>query len=234
VMAGVDPTDPASVEGGERIKSDYVSALDAGALKGAKIGVARKFFGILPQVDKLLEEAIAAMIKAGAVMSDPADLPSHGKYSDAEEAVLLYEFKADLNKYLAGLGPSAPVKSLAAAIEFNEKHKAREMPFFGQELFLKAEAKGPLTEQGYLDALALNRKLGREEGIDAVMDKFQLDAVIAPTTGPAQLTDLLYGDRDTGGCTTPAAIAGYPHITAPMGLVDGLPVGISFFGRAWS
>ncbi len=233
-MAGTDADDVATAEAAGKIAPDYRKFLDANAFKGAKIGVARKFFGILPQVDQLMEDAIAAMKSAGAVMSDPADLPSHGKYSDSEEIVLLYEFKADLNKYLAWLGASAPVKSLAGIIAFNEKNKRREMPWFGQELFIKAEAKGPLTEQAYLDALALNRKLARDEGIDAVMDKFQLDAIIAPTTGPAQLTDLLWGDRDTGGCTTPAAIAGYPHITVPMGMVDGLPVGISFFGRAWS
>ena len=233
-MAGTDEEDSATAVLGGKMPSDYTKFLDAGALKGAKIGVARKFFGILPQVDQLLEDAIAAMKSRGAVMIDPADLPSHGKYNDSEELVLLYEFKADLNKYLAGLGPSAPVKTLAEIIEFNERNKAKEMPYFAQELFLKAQAKGPLSEKVYLDALALNHKLARTEGIDAVMDQFQLDAIIAPTTGPAQLTDLLYGDRDTGGCTTPAAIAGYPHITVPMGMVDGLPVGISFFGRTWS
>jgi amidase len=132
------------------------------------------------------------------------------------------------------LGPSAPVHSLAEIIDFNERNKAREMPWFGQELFLKAQAKGPLTDQSYLDALARNRRLCRGEGIDAIMDQLKLDAIIAPTTGPAQRTDLLWGDRDTGGCTTPAAVAGYPHITVPMGMVDGLPVGLSFFGRAWS
>jgi amidase len=233
-LAGADAEDAATTDPAGKMAADYTKFLDANAFKGARIGVARKFFGILPQVDQLMEDAIAAMKSAGAVVSDPADLPSHGKYSDNEELVLLYEFKADLNKYLAWLGPSAPAKSLAEIIEFNEKHKAREMPWFGQELFIKAQGKGPLTEQAYLNALNTNRKLARDEGIDAVMDQFHLDAIIAPTTGPAQRTDLLWGDRDTGGCTTPAAIAGYPHITVPMGMVDGLPVGISFFGRAWS
>ena len=148
--------------------------------------------------------------------------------------VLSYEFKADLNKYLAWLGPSAPVHSLTEIIAFNERNKAREMPWFGQERFLKAQARGPLTEPAYLEALARNHRLAREEGIDAVMDRLQLDAIIAPTSGPAQLTDLILGDRDMGGCTAPPAVAGYPHITVPMGLVDGLPVGLSFFGRAWS
>jgi amidase len=196
--------------------------------------VVRKYFGSLPAVDKLMEEAMTAMKNHGAVLQDPANLPSLERLGDGEDEVLLTEFKADLNKYLTWLGPSASVRSLAEIIEFNERNKAREMPWFGQELFLKAQAKGPLTEQTYLDALARNHRLTREEGIDAVMDRLQLDALIAPTTGPAQRTDLLWGDRDTGGCTTPAAVAGYPHITVPMGLVDGLPVGLSFFGRAWS
>jgi amidase len=233
-MAGPDAEDPATAEAAGKMASDYTAFLHAGALKGARLGVARKFFGILPAVDQLMEDAMAAMKSHGALLSDPADLPSHGKFGDGEDEVLLCEFKADLNKYLAWLGPSAPVHSLAEIIDFNERNKAREMPWFGQELFLKAQAKGPLTEQSYLDALARNHRLSRAEGIDAVMDRLQLDALIAPTTGPAQRTDLLWGDRDTGGCTTPAAIAGYPHITVPMGLVDGLPVGLSFFGRAWS
>jgi amidase len=233
-MAGTDADDPATAAAGAKMASDYTAFLDAAALRGARLGVARKYFGILPAVDKLMEDAIAAMKSHGALVSDPADLPSHGKFGDGEDEVLSYEFKEDLNKYLAWLGPSAPVHSLAEIIDFNERNKAREMPWFGQELFLKAQAKGPLTEATYRDALAKNHRLARNEGIDEVMDRLQLDAIIAPTTGPAQRTDLLWGDRDTGGCTTPAAIAGYPHITVPMGLVDGLPVGLSFFGRAWS
>jgi amidase len=233
-MAGPDADDPATAAAAGKIAPDYTAFLDAAALRGARIGVARKYFGILPAVDRLMEDAIAAMKSHGALVSDPADLPSHGKFGDGEDEVLSCEFKEDLNKYLAWLGPSAPVRSLAEIIDFNERNKAREMPWFGQELFLKAQAKGPLTEPSYLHALAENHRLARDEGIDAVMDRLQLDAIIAPTTGPAQRTDLLWGDRDTGGCTTPAAIAGYPHITVPMGLVDGLPVGLSFFGRAWS
>jgi len=233
-LVGADADDPATAAAAGKIAPDYTAFLDAAALRGARLGVARKFFGIMDAVDKLMEEAIAAMKSRGALVSDPADLPSHGKYGDNEDEVLAYEFKADLNKYLAWLGPSAPVHSLAAIIEFNERNKAREMPWFGQELLLKAQAKGPLTEPAYLDALARNHRLAREEGIDAVLDRLQLDAIIAPTTGPAQLTDLLWGDRDTGGCTTPPAVAGYPHITVPMGLVYGLPVGLSFFGRAWN
>ena len=233
-MAGPDTDDPPTAAATKKSAPDYTVFLRADALRGARLGVARKYFGILARVDQLMEDAIALMKSHGALISDPADLPSHGKLGESEEEVLLCEFKADLNRYLAGLGPAAPVRSLAEIIEFNEQNKDREMPWFGQELFLKAQTKGPLTEPSYLDALARNHRLSRDEGIDAVMDRLQLDAILAPTTGPAQRTDLLWGDRDTGGCTTPAAIAGYPHITLPMGSVGGLPVGISFFGRAWS
>jgi len=148
--------------------------------------------------------------------------------------VLLYEFKADLNAYLASLGPRAPVKSLKEIIEFNEKHRDQEMPFFGQELFIKAEAKGPLTSPAYRKALARNHRLSRTLGIDAVMRKHRLNAMIAPTGGPPWVTDLINGDHFTGGFSSAAAVAGYPHITVPAGYVHGLPVGISFFGRAYS
>ena len=234
-LAGPDAEDSATAAAEGKIPSDYVQFLKAGALRGARLGVARKFFGFMKAVDKLMEEAIAAMKSQGALIIDPADLPTHGKIGGQnEDEVLLCEFKADLNRYLAWLGPSAPVHSLAEISDFNERNKTREMRWFGQELFLSAQAKGPLTDKTYLDALAQNRRLAREEGIDAVMDRLQLDALIAPTSGPAQRTDLLWGDRDLGGCTTPAAVAGYPHITLPMGMVEGLPVGLSFFGRAWS
>jgi amidase len=233
-MAGPDTDDPATSFAAGKIAPDYSRFLDVAALQGERLGVARKYCGFLDAVDQLMENAIAAMKSHGALVCDPSDLPSHGKFGNGEDEVLLYEFKADLNKYLAWLGPSAPVHSLTEIIAFNEREKAREMPWFGQELFLKAQARGPLTEKAYLDALAQNHRLSREEGIDAVMDRLGLDAIIAPTSGPAHRTDLLWGDRDTGGCAGPAAIAGYPHITVPMGLVNSLPVGISFFGRAWS
>ena len=165
---------------------------------------------------------------------DPADIPTQGKFDDSELEVLLYEFKADLNSYLASLGGRAPVKSLKEIIDFNEQYRDREMPFFGQDLFIKAQSKGPLTDKAYRDALAKNRRLSRKEGIDAVMDKFRLDALVAPTGGPAWPTDWLNGDHFTGGYSTASAVAGYPHITVPAGYVFGLPVGISFFGRAWS
>jgi amidase len=170
----------------------------------------------------------------GAVIVDPADIPHANEYGDSELEVLLYELKADLNAYLAALGDGARVRSLADVIAFNEANREREMPFFGQELFLKAQAKGPLTEQAYLDALAKNRRLSRAEGIDAVMDLHRLDAIVAPAGGPAWLTDCVVGDHFSGGSSTPAAVAGYPNVTVPCGFVHELPVGLSFIGRAWS
>ena len=233
-LAGPDESDPATAESAGKVQTDYTRFLNRDGLRGARIGVARKFFGILDEVDRLMEAAIAEMKRLGAEIIDPADLPTHGQYGEAETEVLLYEFKNDLNAYLANRGAGAPVHSLKELIEFNERNKAREMPYFGQDLFLKAEAKGPLTDKAYREALEKNHRLTREEGIDAVMQKHQLDAIVAPTTGPTQLTDLLWGDRDTGGSTTAPAVAGYPSITVPAGQVKGLPVGISFFGKAWS
>jgi amidase len=233
-LAGWDADDSASNAATGKLAADYATFLVVGSLRGARIGVARKFFGLNDAVDRLMEDAIAVMKTHGTIVSDPADLPSHDKITEGEDEVLLHEFKADLNTYLTGLGSSSAVHSLVDLIDFNERNRAREMPWFGQELFIKAQAKGPLTEKVYLDALVQNHKRSREEGIDAIMDKLQLDAIIAPTGGPAERTDFTWGDRNTGGCTSPAAIAGYPHITVPMGFAHGLPVGISFFGRAWS
>ncbi|HEV2426429.1 MAG TPA: amidase [Terriglobia bacterium] len=233
-LAGVDPDDSATASPERRADEDYTRHLDAAGLKGARIGVARKFFGIGEAVDKLMEDALQALKSQGAILVDPADIPSLGKFGESEFEVLLYELKADLNKYLAGLGPGAPVHTLADVIAFNEKNSDREMPYFGQDTFIKAQAKGPLTDKAYLDALANDMKQSRTEGIDAVMDKFHLDALVAPTSGPAWLTDLIDGDHDSGGSSTPAAVAGYPNINVPAGLVRGLPVGISFFGRAYS
>ena len=182
----------------------------------------------------LVEAAIADMKRLGAIIVDPADIATLGETDDSEFEVLLYEFKADLNKYLAGLGAKAPVHTLEEVIAFNKAHADKEMPFFGQELFEQAQAKGPLTDKVYLDALAKGLRQSRKEGIDAVMDKMKLDALIAPTTGPAWLTDHVNGDSFGGSSTAPAAIAGYPDISVPAGDASGLPVGLSFFGRAWS
>lgn len=211
---------------------DYSQSLNRAGLKGARIGIARKFFGFNDRVDYIMHEAILALKGLGAVIVDPADLPSHGKYDDTELEVLLYEFKADINKYLGAR--KLDVKNLADLIQFNIRHKDKEMPFFGQELFEQAESKGPLTDKKYLDALKNNLRLSRKEGIDAVMTKHKLDAIIAPTGGPAWTTDLLNGDHFTGGSSTPAAVSGYPAITVPAGHIRGLPVGITFFGSSMS
>ena len=232
-LAGVDPRDGASAESTGKASADYTRFLDPNGLKGARIGVARKYFGFNDAVDKVIDEALDAMKQAGAVLVDPADLESHGKFDDTELMVLLYELKADQNAYLVGR-PGVLVHSLEELIAFNESNHEREMPYFGQDLFIKAQAKGPLTSKEYLDALDANHRLARKEGIDGVMDKFNLDALVAPTAGPAWLTDLVDGDHDLGESSNAAAVAGYPNITVPAGFVSGLPVGISFFGRAWS
>lgn len=234
VLAGVDPEDGATAGSAGKAAPDYTKFLDPKGLEGARIGVARNYFGFHDGVDAVMGEALAAMRKQGATLVDPADIPNMDKIGDAEMAVLLFELKADLNAYLARLGPGAPVKSLKEIIEFNDRHPKEEMPYFGQNNFLKAQTKGPLTSYEYLEALAKCRRLSRTEGIDAVMEKHKLDALVAPTLGPACVTDLVNGDRWLGESSTAAAVAGYPSITVPAGFVFGLPVGISFFGRAWS
>ena len=170
----------------------------------------------------------------GAVLIDPVEIASLGKFDDSELDVLLYELKHDLNAYFAGAGPHVPVRSLKELIAYNEAYADRELLYFGQDLFVKAEKKGPLTDKAYQDALAKNHLLTRAQGIDAMMAKHRLDALVAPTAGPTWLIDLIDGDHDTGGSSSLAAVAGYPNINVPMGFVRGLPVGISFFGRAWS
>jgi amidase len=233
-LAGLDPDDAITNESRGRASSDYTQFLDANGLRGARIGVVRKNFGFSDQVDQLINSSLDAMKRLGAEIVDPAEIETAGKFDDTELEVLLYELKADLNKYLAALGPRASVHSLKEIIEFNERNKEREMPYFGQDLFIKAEAKGPLTDKIYLDALAKNQQLSRTEGIDAAMTKHRLDAMVAPTGGPPWPTDLVNGDHFTGGYSTASAVAGYPHITVPAGYIHGLPVGISFFGRAYS
>jgi len=233
VLTGADPEDQATTASAGKVQTNYEQYCDPSGLKGARIGVARKYFGFSDAVDALMERSIGVMRKQGAVIVDPADVPTLGKFDDSEMTVFMYELKADLNAYLAGLG-SSPVKTLKDIIEFNDRNRAKEMPYFGQDLFLKSEAKGPLTEKEYLDAVAKNRQLARTEGIDAVMDKNKLDALVAPTGGPAWLTDLITGDHFGGGSSNAAAVAGYPNINVTAGNIFGLPVGISFFGRAWS
>ena len=233
-LTGVDPRDSATNAASGKSFADYTKSLDVNGLKGARIGVHRKAFGFNDSVDKVMKDAIDIIKTRGATVVDPADIPTQGKFDDSELEVLLYEFKADLNAYLASLGPRAPVKSLKEIIDFNEQYRDREMPYFGQDLLIKAQGKGPLTEKAYRDALAKNHRLTRKEGIDLVMDKNKLDALIAPTGGPPWPTDWVNGDHFTGGYSSASAVAGYPHITVPAGYVFGLPVGISFFGRAWS
>jgi amidase len=233
-MTGIDPRDDATAASREHTRTDYALSLDADGLKGARIGIPRKrFFGYSPVTDRIVEAAIEDMRKLGAVIVSPADIPHVGEYDESELDVLLYEFKADLNKYLSER-KGLQVRTLNDLISFNEREKAREMPFFGQELFVQAEKKGPLTEKAYVTALARNRRLAGRLGIDVVMIKQRLDAIVMPTLNPAWTTDLVNGDHFLGGSSTPAAVAGYPSVTVPAGLSFGLPVGVSFVGRAWS
>lgn len=231
VLAGTDPRDLATAAC--PALPDYTAALDPAGLKGARLGVVRNCFGFSEAVDRLMEESLAALRQLGAELVDPLELANLGKYDDSELEVLLYEFKADLNTYLAGR-PGTPVHSLAELIAFNEAHAEQELRYFGQDVFIKAQAKGDLTSPDYLLALEKNHRLSRSKGIDALLSAHHLDALVAPTGGPAWLTDLVNGDHGVGGCSTPAAVAGYPHITVPAGFIHGLPVGLSFFGGAWS
>jgi amidase len=233
-LTGVDPEDPATAASSGKSQVDYAQFCDPNGLKGTRIGVARKYFGFNDAVDGLMEQALDVMKKQGATLVDPADIATFGKFDESELLIFMYELKADLNSYLARLRPGAPVRTLKDIIEFNERNRQKEMPYFGQDLFVKAEAKGPLTEKDYVDALAKNHQLARTEGIDALMDQHQLDAIVAPTGGPAWLTDLVNGDHVAGGSSIAAAVAGYPNINVTAGFISGLPVGISFFGRAWS
>ena len=233
-LAGRDPADEATAA--QKAIPDYTTFLDPDGLRGARIGVVRKgLFGNHVETDRLAEAAIAVMKASGAVLLDPADIATWDAFKDAEIEVLLYEFKADLNKYLTWLGPASPVRSLKDLIAFNEARRTDELAYFGQELLTMAEGKGPLTSPEYTAALASSRRSARELGIDAVMAKYRLDALVGPTGGPAWLIDLVNGDSGyVPGPSGITAVAGYPHITVPAGYIRGLPVGISFFGRAWS
>ena len=236
-LAGVDAADPATKGLAGKAPIDYAAALSSGAngLDGVRIGVPRKkLFGQSPAADALVEAALADLKKLGAVIVDPADIATLGETDDSEFEVLLYEFKADLNAYLAGLGARTPYKSLEDLIRFNEQNRASEMPYFGQEIFEKAQAKGPLTDKAYVDALEKDLRATRREGIDKTMEEHKLDALVAPTSGPATLIDLVNGDYGPGGSSSFPAIAGYPDVTVPCGEKFGLPVGMSIFGRAWS
>jgi len=233
-LAGADARDAATAAAPPSVP-DYTRFLDPKGLEGARIGVARtKLFGYHLATDAVVNRALELMRHAGAVIVDPADIPHLGEYDDAELTVLLYEFKADLNRYLAEFAPGAAVKTLQDVIDFNERNRDREMPYFGQDLFVKAQEKGPLTDQAYRDALDKCGKLGGEEGLKAVLQQHKLDAVVSPTGNPAWPIDFIDGDHFLGGSSTPAAVAGFPHVTVPAGYVLGLPVGLSFIGAPWS
>ena len=234
-IAGADPRDAATTVPGAQRATNYAAGLDANALRGMRIGVTREqYFGYSTSADSVTQHALDLMKEHGATIVDPVPIEKMGDVGEAESDVLLYEFKAGINEYLASLGAGSHVRTLADLIAFNTAHKDTEMPYFGQELFEKAEKCGPLTDTKYLRALAKSRTNTRARGIDAIMNAHKLDALVAPTNGPAWLIDLVNGDADSGGSSSPAAEAGYPSITVPAGYAFGLPVGISFFGRAWS
>jgi amidase len=236
-LAGSDPRDAATASADTKGRRDYSPALVREGLRGARIGVVRnRLFGYNAAADALAGQAIADMKREGAVIVDPANIPTLGKFDESEFDVLQYEFKADLNTYLATRGSGA-VRSLMDVIAFNDAHKGDELSYFGQEIMVIAQEKGPLTDTKYKSALASNRALAGARGIDATMKVYRLDALVAPTGGPAWLIDLVNGDGGTAsapGPSTVTSVAGYPHVTVPMGFVHGLPVGLSFFGRAWS
>jgi len=233
-LVGVDAQDRASRLSKGKFFPEYTRFLDANGLRGARIGVVRSYFGFHEGVDAIINNAIEIIKSSGAMLIDPVEIKTLSQLGNAEDLVLQFELKADMKAYLDRLGPNAPVHSLKDIIEFNDKHKETEMPYFGQDIFLKAEGRGPLTSNEYLGALAKCHRLLRAEGIDSVIKKYRLDALVAPTDSPAWLTDLVDGDHFLGGSSQAAAVAGYPSVTVPVGFVFGLPVGISFFGRAWS
>ncbi len=233
-MAAVDPRDAVTQSRPAGLVTAYTAQLKPGALKGARLGVIRGPFGLDARLKPLLDAAIARMQAAGAEITDLGEFPDFNKANDPEMEVLLYEFKDGLNKYFATLGSASPIKSLADVIAFNTAHAGQELQHFGQELMVKAQAKGPLTEQAYLEARAICLKVTRTEGIDALLAKHKLDALVSLTNGTAWLIDPVNGDAYTGGSSSPAAVAGYPSVTVPAGDYHGLPVGLSFYGAAWT
>ncbi len=234
-LTGVDARDPATQFAEKKAGHDYTQCLDPDGLRGARIGIARKMAGSDGRVLKIFESCIDAMKQSGAIIVDPVEVPNFKKFGKTEIEVLHYEFKADLNNYLASLGPGAAVRTMEDIIQFNENNKSTVMPYFGQELMIEAQEKGPLTEKAYREALAKNHRLSRREGIDFAIKKHRLDAIVVPSGGPAWMIDLVNGDAINWDMesTSPAAVAGYPHITVPAGYIFGLPVGISFFAKAW-
>ena len=234
-LTGVDKRDTATRLSKNRKFKDYTQFLIRDGLKGARIGVARNMAGTDPRILQIFESCLEVMKQLGAVIVDPADVLNFDKFRKTETEVLHTEFKADLNAYLAKLGPEVQVRTMKDIIQFNEENKSRVMPYFWQERFTTAQKKGSLKSKKYLKALAKNHRLTRNEGIDATMKKHQLDAIVVPSGGPAWMIDLVNGDANNWDMksTPPAAVAGYPHITVPAGYIFGLPVGISFFAKAW-
>jgi amidase len=234
-LTGVDDTDRATAASRGHIHDDYVQFLNADGLRGARIGVARNISKFEPRVMELFDHAIKAMTGAGAVMVDPVETADGAWNNDDRLAVMEFEFKSGLNSYLSSLEPDAPMRTLADIIEFNERRADLELVHFGQERLTSSQARGPLTDRAYLEGRAAMTRSSRDDGIDALVSEHQLDAVLAPTTDPAWLTDHENGDPGTGGSSAGlAAVAGYPSITVPMGFVGQLPVGVSIFGPAWS
>jgi amidase len=233
-LVGPDPRDSMSAPAADFEGTDYTSFLDADGLRGARIGIERSFFGAEPTVDVLMRDAIAVMRDAGAIIVDPALHPTRDRIGDPSYLVLLYELKADLRAYLQSAGIPNGMGSLADIVAFNRANVHREMPYFAQEIFEDADTLGGLDSPAYLEAKETARRLSRDQGIDALMDEHSLDAIVSPTTRPAWKIDLVNRDVSSAGSSGPAAIAGYPSITVPNGYVFGLPVGILFFGRAWS
>jgi amidase len=233
-LTGNDPRDLATGKNQGKNQRDYTRHLRPGGLKGARIGVPRNLAGFHHAVDLALDAAVAALTSAGAVVIDELKLPTAGQFDDAELEVLLYEFKTDLAAYFATRGASSPARSLDDVIEFNRRERSRELPWFEQELFERAATKGPLSDAAYVAARELCLRLTRREGLDPLLDKHQLDALICPSNAPAWVTDLVSGDHFIGGNTSFAAVAGYPSLTVPMGFTHSLPLGLSFIGRPWS
>ncbi len=233
-MTGIDSLDSFTAKSRGHVHADYTQFLDANGLRGARIGVARQYFGFNDHADKVMKDALDALKQLGATLVDPTPIEHTNDYGQSELDVLLFEFKADLNDYLANAPASVKTRTLADLIKFNEDNRDRELQYFGQELFLQAQEKGPLTTPAYKKALAKNLRLSRELGIDATLRKHKVDAIVAPTGGPVWTTDLVNGDHYTGGYSSASAVAGYPHITVPAGQAFGLPVGLSFFAEAWS